>query len=148
MSELHEQLRFLRLKKGITQTRLARELDISPMALSNWERGTREPSIDFLRKIANYYDVSVDYILNLQPDNEDSNIICNTVSNSPNLERVSAYHNAFSHLDNTSTKKYLDKIFLICEMLNEDALKDLLQYTFTLLQNKENLLNDFKKSDK
>lgn len=56
-------LKFLRNKKRITQQRLAIELGINQNSLSRYETGQRQADYDTLIKIANYFDVSVDYLL-------------------------------------------------------------------------------------
>lgn len=56
-------LKFLRNKKRITQQRLAIELGINQNSLSRYETGQRQADYDTLIKIADYFDVSVDYLL-------------------------------------------------------------------------------------
>ena len=56
-------LKELRKKKGISQLRLATELNTTQNTISRYETGEREPGIDELIKIANYFNVSVDYLI-------------------------------------------------------------------------------------
>ena len=63
MSEHLKRLKELRLTKGISQKEIAEHLGIPVAASSLYERGTREPKIAILRKIAEYYDVSIDDLL-------------------------------------------------------------------------------------
>lgn len=56
-------LRMLRLAHGLTQQELAEHLGISPVTISGYELGRREPSIEMLERIADYFDVTVDYLL-------------------------------------------------------------------------------------
>ena len=58
-----QRLKELRLSKGLTTTQLAAELKCTNQTISHYERGDREPSKDILIKIADYFDVSVDYLL-------------------------------------------------------------------------------------
>ena len=53
----------LRQQKGYSQKNVASDLGISPALLSHYEKGIRECGLDFLIKLANYYDVSCDYLL-------------------------------------------------------------------------------------
>lgn len=53
----------LRREKGISQRTAATELNISQALLSHYENGLREPGLDFICKAADYYGVSVDYLL-------------------------------------------------------------------------------------
>lgn len=56
-------LKFLRNKKRITQQRLAIELGINQNTLSRYETGQRQADYDTLIKIADYFNVSIDYLL-------------------------------------------------------------------------------------
>jgi len=50
-------------KKGIKGTHFATELGISKNAISEWKSGKAKPSTDAVVKIANYFDVTTDYLL-------------------------------------------------------------------------------------
>lgn len=52
MSNFPEKLKSLRLKKGLTQEKLANSLNVSQNAVYNWENGKREPSLEMIRKIS------------------------------------------------------------------------------------------------
>lgn len=56
-------LRFLREKKHITQQRLAIDLDMNQNTVSRYESGKRQADYETLIKIADYFDVSLDYLL-------------------------------------------------------------------------------------
>ena len=56
-------LKELRKKKNISQLRLATELNTTQNTISRYETGEREPGIDELIKIADYFNVSVDYLV-------------------------------------------------------------------------------------
>lgn len=66
-----EKLTFLRKQRGMTQMELAEKLDISRQAVSKWERGTAEPSIENLIGIGKLFDVSVDDLVNDNPHSQD-----------------------------------------------------------------------------
>ena len=53
----------LRKQKGISQLKMAMDLHTSQNTISRYERGERQPSVEELVKIADYFDVSVDYRL-------------------------------------------------------------------------------------
>lgn len=55
-----DKLRKLRAEKNISQKKLAAILDVAPTAVCNWEQGTAEPRPDKLRKLAVFFDVSID----------------------------------------------------------------------------------------
>lgn len=52
----------LRKKKGITQEQLALALNISTQAVSKWETNTTQPDTQTLPLIADYFEVSIDYL--------------------------------------------------------------------------------------
>lgn len=58
-----EILKKLRKEHGYKQSVLAELLNISVSAYGNYELDQREPNIDSLKKIADFYGVSVDYLL-------------------------------------------------------------------------------------
>jgi len=55
----------------ITQTELASKIGATPRNVCNWEKGAYEPDFDMLVKIANFFDVSCDYLLGVEK-NENS----------------------------------------------------------------------------
>ena len=56
-------LTLLRKERGITQKQAAQELGISQAQLSHYEKGIRECGLAFVVRVAEYYDVSCDYLL-------------------------------------------------------------------------------------
>ena len=56
-------LREIRKSKGLSQLKLAMELNTNQNTISRYENGEREPGIGELIKIADYFNISVDYLL-------------------------------------------------------------------------------------
>lgn len=56
-------LKELRKKAGITQKQLAEELHVAQNTVCNWENGVRQIDMEYLQQIAEYFNVSTDYIL-------------------------------------------------------------------------------------
>ena len=52
----------LRQQKGLTQLQLAEKLNYSDKAISKWERGESLPDLDVLIKLAELYDVDLNYL--------------------------------------------------------------------------------------
>ena len=48
--------------KKIKPAQLSKDIGIPQATLSFWKNGTRHPSLNTMKKIANYFDVSVDYL--------------------------------------------------------------------------------------
>ena len=53
----------LRETRDMTQTELAKLLNCSVSAISDYESGTRKPSFDLLILLADYFDTTTDYLL-------------------------------------------------------------------------------------
>ena len=60
---LSERLRQLRKEKGLTQAQVAIYCDITEKAYQNYELMSREPKLDILIRIADFYKVSIDYLV-------------------------------------------------------------------------------------
>ena len=56
-------LREIRKSRGISQLKLAMDLNMNQNTISRYETGEREPGISDLIKIADYFDVSIDYLV-------------------------------------------------------------------------------------
>jgi len=53
----------LRSAKGISQSHLAKIMDVGTQTIANWENGRREPSIENLYRLSKFFETSIDYIL-------------------------------------------------------------------------------------
>ncbi len=56
-------LKQLRIERNITQLRLAMDLNMSQNTISRYENGKREAGYNELIKFADYFNVSIDYLL-------------------------------------------------------------------------------------
>lgn len=63
MSFCSELLKELRLEHGLTQKELSKEIGITASAIGFLENGQREPMASTLLAYANYFDVSIDYLM-------------------------------------------------------------------------------------
>lgn len=63
MNKFKDRLKELRIEKNISRQKLAEDLFISARLVSYWENGQRECNFDMLITLANYFGVSVDYLL-------------------------------------------------------------------------------------
>ena len=63
MLALNENIKKLRLAKGLNQVEFAKILCVTKQCVSNWENDNVVPSIDMLCKIADFFGVSTDYLL-------------------------------------------------------------------------------------
>ena len=58
-----DRLKDLREEKQIGQVELAKEIGVSKGVISLWENQLREPGMTSLIKIANFFNVSIDYLV-------------------------------------------------------------------------------------
>lgn len=61
----YERIKELRLSLGINQVQFAKKLNVTKQCVSNWENANLQPSIDMLRRIAETFSISTDYLLGL-----------------------------------------------------------------------------------
>ena len=60
----------LRKARGLTQQELAKEINYSDKSISKWELGYALPSVDVLKDFAEFYGVTVDYLIREQKEEE------------------------------------------------------------------------------
>lgn len=70
-----ERLRNLRAKSGKNQDTVAEACDISRIALARYESGQRMPKMNILAKLAEYYGVTVDYLMGRDETQADQHTI-------------------------------------------------------------------------
>lgn len=63
MVRFGDRLRELRIEKGLLQRQVAKPLSVSIMTVSGWERGTREPSIEMIKKLAKLLECDANYLI-------------------------------------------------------------------------------------
>lgn len=55
-------------ENGISKYKLAKDIGVSKQAVLWWCDGVNEPKISYLKKLAEYFDVSADYLLGLEDE--------------------------------------------------------------------------------
>lgn len=68
--KLGERIQKLRKKKHISQEELAIQMGVSRQSISKWELGDSIPDTEHLVKLSDYFDVSTDYLLRGQVDEQ------------------------------------------------------------------------------
>ena len=63
VSDMKNNLKLLRKQKGLTQIGLQMQTGIEQALLSKFENGDRVPPTETLLRLADFYDVSIDYLL-------------------------------------------------------------------------------------
>lgn len=80
MSKFNLRLRQLRKQRELSQQELANELKTSKSSINMYERGEREPGLDMLEAIADFFNVNLDYLMGKSNDPinyEDDELIAN-----------------------------------------------------------------------
>ncbi len=118
-------LKQLRNEYGILQKDLAEQLNLSQQTISLYESNKRQPDYDTLRTIAEFFNVSTDYILGITNIREPINIITDTSDEYIIEEKFKIY--------NTSKKRIkaleiLDKIYELSPESQEDVIKLIKMY--------------------
>lgn len=101
-----ENLKKLRLEKGLSQQALGECLDIGQQSVYKYENQITEPNIDMLKNIADYFDVSVDYLIGHSLCRHKVESTTETALNENELEFIRQYR----ILPNTSKKIFLELI--------------------------------------
>lgn len=98
----------LRQQKGYSQKSVAKDLGISPALLSHYEKGIRECGLDFIIRLAKYYDVSCDYLLGVsnlaKPEQYETDSRANAVNEylkAAKIHNPDAYKISCNIVDNT-----------------------------------------------
>ena len=61
--EFGKLIKELRIAKGLTIQQVATAIDVNVRAYNYYEQSAREPSLETLKKICDFFDVSADYLL-------------------------------------------------------------------------------------
>lgn len=73
-------VKYLRENKGISQTKLAKDLKIDTSTIAKWENNSRQITLDWAIKLANYFDIdvgsfiSINQVYNSKNKNTDENL--------------------------------------------------------------------------
>lgn len=63
VKNVENRIKELRLERGLTLREMGNALDIRDNTLSQYENGKRSPQLGLIQEIANFFDVSVEYLL-------------------------------------------------------------------------------------
>jgi len=74
---LKNRISYLRNEVGLTQLELANKINISRASLSHYEAGRRDPDTSTLEKLADFFNVSIDYLVGRTNSRQSSEITYN-----------------------------------------------------------------------
>lgn len=113
-------LKQLRIEYGILQKDLAEQLQLSQQTISLYESSKRQPDYDTLRTIAEFFNVSTDYILGVTSIKETVNSI---VDPSDEYNVGNKLKNNYSSKERVKGLEILDKIYELSPESQEDVMK-------------------------
>lgn len=97
-----KRLKGLRAEKGVYQEQLAKEINIGRASISNYENGARIPDAAVTAALADYFDVSTDYLLGISTSRDHGN---------PNGERDEQYDsNLKTGITDPSAKQIIEAL--------------------------------------
>ena len=109
-------LKYYRLKKGMTKKELANRVDISSMAISNYENGKRKPDMELMKKIAAVLGVRVSDFLTVR---NEKLVFCHG-----EFRKNSSLSIAQQEYVKESVEEYFNRFMTIVEILGGDVLPD------------------------
>lgn len=129
MAKFGERLRHLRTSHELSQMDLAKQLKTSKSSVNMYERCEREPSLEMLEKIADFFNVDLDYLLG-KSDCSNKHALSNTLGNlnvnsgtsNVNLIRIAGRDG--SYREKVITDKQMAKFWSMLDEM-DDASDDL-----------------------
>ncbi|KEK24736.1 helix-turn-helix domain-containing protein [Bacillus gaemokensis] len=111
-----EIIKKLRKEKNITQEQLGNVIGVSKMAISYFEKGKKAPGRETLEKIADYFNITTDYLLGRSDDpelneheskivTEEGNNILKLIETLPKEERQKAWEQLEMYVSYIKSKK-------------------------------------------
>lgn len=96
-------IRELRKEKGITQEQLADAVNVKKYTIGDWERNRTEPNITTLVAMADYFEVSTDYLLGRS---DDTGVVQANANLTPDEEEILMLYRQMSFQDKNQLKGF------------------------------------------
>lgn len=109
-------LKYYRLKKALSKKQLAERIHVSPMAITNYENGTRKPNMDILQKMSKELGIRVSDFLAIRNEN--------LVFRHGEFRKNAALSMAQQDYVRESVEEYFNRYMTIVEILGGDILPD------------------------
>ena len=119
-----ERLRQLRKSANISQQTLGDAMNVTKVSISGYETGNRKPDTDTLQKLADYFDVSTDYLLGRSETKETRATYHTTekeitIEEAVLLSQLQKYPTMYDHLINDPDKTVL-QLYRLWSFLEEE----------------------------
>jgi len=112
------QIKKLRQENKLLQKDLVEELNLTQQTISSYESNKREPDSETLQKIAQYFDVSVDYLLGISKERTPADKIKEALSSDPEL---------LDFWDKLSDREDLQELFKKTKNKNPEEVKRIIR---------------------
>src|SRR5690554_1926680 len=112
------QIKKLRQENKLLQKDLAEELNLTQQTISSYESNKREPDSETLQKIAQYFYVSVDYLLGISKERTPADKIKEALSSDPEL---------LDFWDKLSDREDLQELFKKTKNKNPEEVKRIIR---------------------
>lgn len=106
-------VKYLREKKGISQTKLAKDLNIDTSTLAKWENNTRQITLEWAIKLANYFDMDVGNFISVNQINNTSS----RINNDEEYKKILREKGLMDENENINEES-LNKLLKIADMID------------------------------
>lgn len=148
-SEFPKIITMQRKKRKLSQKQVASDLGISQALLSHYEKGIRECGLDFVVKIADYYNISCDLLLGRQSSDDENQDITQTVNNIVSLFKADEAEKDICDFLSLNLYKLLrmadnndNEIFTIPDSVSENLIDSVLMNTCASIKLKSGEVSD------
>ena len=132
VSDFPRVLKHLRIEAKISQKKAAEALGVSQAVLSHYEKGTRECGLLFLVRVADFYGVSMDYLLGRSLEKSGTSILLEGV---PDEDAAGKGNRGIGNLLPVLNKKLIcNSVTVVEELLGATGDKDLINQVSMYLQ--------------
>ena len=127
VADFETRLKSLRKEKNLNQSEVAEELGIARTTYANYEQGKRFPGKENLIAIAEYFGVSIDYLLGETDEKQSSDKVINEISKD---EELLEFYNAIKE------NNELKRLFKHSKALSSKSIKQIVEIIKTFEETK------------
>ena len=128
MADFKNRLKELRKEKNLKQSEVAEELGLGRSTYANYEQGKRFPGKENLITIADYFGVSIDYLLGETDEKQSADKVINEISKD---EELLEFYNA------VKKNNELKKLFKHSKNLSSKSIKQIVEIIKTFEETKD-----------
>lgn len=112
---LKDTIKKLRQEKKLTQSGLAKKLGVTQSTIAGIEIGRREPSIELMTQLAEFFGVSVDYLLGLEEEDKEESLVKDLLVHLYNAGLIKDINN----IDETTTNMIMGMVKKELEIISK-----------------------------